>query len=137
MRAGERTITTLGAKLLPRGPLPLRATTRCSSSPATSRRCSRPGQRGSSPRPRASCRRSQAAGVTLDLLTASANDPGERSTTSLDVTTVVLTDRPGAAARRTASAIDAAPLPGPVVDTYGAGDSFAAALCFALARGDA
>ena len=30
----------------------------------------------------------------------------------------------------------AAPLPGPVVDTYGAGDSFAAALCFALARGD-
>jgi ribokinase len=31
---------------------------------------------------------------------------------------------------------DAAPLPGPVVDTYGAGDSFSAALCFALARGD-
>ena len=27
--------------------------------------------------------------------------------------------------------------PGPVVDTYGAGDSFAAALAFALARGDA
>ena len=27
-------------------------------------------------------------------------------------------------------------LPGPVADTYGAGDSFAAALCFALARGD-
>ena len=31
----------------------------------------------------------------------------------------------------------APPLPGPVVDTYGAGDSFSAALCFALARGDA
>ena len=31
----------------------------------------------------------------------------------------------------------AVPPPGPVVDTYGAGDSFAAALCFALARGDA
>jgi sugar/nucleoside kinase (ribokinase family) len=30
----------------------------------------------------------------------------------------------------------AVPAPGPVVDTYGAGDSFAAALCFALARGD-
>ena len=30
----------------------------------------------------------------------------------------------------------AVPVPGPVVDTYGAGDSFAAALCFALARGD-
>jgi ribokinase len=30
-----------------------------------------------------------------------------------------------------------APLPGQVVDTYGAGDSFAAGLTFALARGDA
>jgi len=29
-----------------------------------------------------------------------------------------------------------APLPGQVVDTYGAGDSFAAGLTFALARGD-
>jgi ribokinase len=29
----------------------------------------------------------------------------------------------------------AAPLPGPVADSYGAGDSFAAALTFALARG--
>ncbi len=32
---------------------------------------------------------------------------------------------------------DAAPLPAPIVDTYGAGDSFSAAFCFALARGDA
>ncbi len=31
---------------------------------------------------------------------------------------------------------EAAPPPGPLEDTYGAGDSFAAALCFALARGD-
>ena len=30
----------------------------------------------------------------------------------------------------------AAELPGPVVDAYGAGDSFAAGLAFALARGD-
>ena len=30
-----------------------------------------------------------------------------------------------------------APLPGQVVDTFGAGDSFAAGLTFALARGDA
>ena len=30
----------------------------------------------------------------------------------------------------------AVPLPGPLADTYGAGDSFGAALCFALARGD-
>jgi ribokinase len=31
---------------------------------------------------------------------------------------------------------EAAPLPGPIADTYGAGDTFAATLCFALARGD-
>ena len=31
---------------------------------------------------------------------------------------------------------DAPPLPGPVADRYGAGDSFAAGLAFALARGD-
>src|SRR5205814_1985877 len=30
-----------------------------------------------------------------------------------------------------------APVPGPVVDAYGCGDSFSAALAFALARGDA
>ena len=30
-----------------------------------------------------------------------------------------------------------APVPGPVVDAYGCGDSFAAGLTFALARGDA
>ena len=30
----------------------------------------------------------------------------------------------------------AAEAPGAIADTYGAGDSFAAALCFALARGD-
>ena len=30
----------------------------------------------------------------------------------------------------------AAPLAGPIVDTYGAGDTFGATLCFALGRGD-
>jgi ribokinase len=33
-------------------------------------------------------------------------------------------------------AFPAAPLPGPVVDAYGCGDSFAAGLTFALGRGD-
>ena len=31
---------------------------------------------------------------------------------------------------------DAAPLPGPIADTYGAGDTFGCTLCFALGRGD-
>ena len=31
---------------------------------------------------------------------------------------------------------DPAPLPGPIVDSYGSGDSFAAALTYGLAAGD-
>ena len=31
---------------------------------------------------------------------------------------------------------DAAPLPGPIADTYGAGDTFGCTLWFALGRGD-
>ena len=78
----------------------------------------------------------RAAGVHLDLLVGSLNDPGEQIDGEVEATMVVQTD--GApAASRTASGFRRSPLPGPVVDTYGAGDSFAAALCFALARGDA
>ena len=44
----------------------------------------------------------------------------------------------GAGARRTAApgSYRPAPLPGPIVDAYGAGDSFAAGLTYALGRGD-
>ena len=49
--------------------------------------------------------------------------------------TVVLTEGP-AGGTANGEPYHAAPLPGPVVDTYGAGDSFGAALCFALGRGD-
>src|SRR5438876_746187 len=76
-----------------------------------------------------------AGGGRLDLVVGSASDPGERYEGGLDVRLVVRTAGPegGEADGRRYSA---APLPGPVVDSYGAGDSFAAALCFALARGD-
>ena len=75
------------------------------------------------------------AGVPLDLLVASVNDPGERYDRSLEVKTVVLTD---GANGGTANGVPFAAVPAErVVDTYGAGDSFAAALAFALARGDA
>jgi len=76
------------------------------------------------------------AGVPLDLLVGSGTDPGERYEGGLDVALVVRTEgvRGGTAdGRRYEPAVPQAP----IVDTYGAGDSFAAALTFALARGDA
>jgi ribokinase len=133
--AGERTITTLGAKLLPPGPLPLQgydAVFFVSGEVAAL-------QSARAARFLAATTRElptlQAAGVRLDLLTGSGRDPGERLDTPLDAATVVLTDgRAGGTAN--GERYEAAAPPGPVVDTYGAGDSFAAALCFALARGD-
>jgi ribokinase len=78
----------------------------------------------------------RACGVRLDLLVGSGTDPGERYEGGLDVELVVATEgaRGGIADGRR---YEPAPPPGAIADTYGAGDSFAAALCFALARGDA
>jgi ribokinase len=74
-------------------------------------------------------------GVHLDLLVGSGTDPGERYDGGLDVALVVRTEgvRGGTADGRRYEAVAA---PGPIVDTYGAGDSFSAALTFALGRGD-
>lgn len=75
-------------------------------------------------------------GVHLDLLVGSGTDPGERYDGGLDVALVVRTEgvRGGSADGRR---YEPAALPGPIVDTYGAGDSFGGALTFALGRGDA
>jgi ribokinase len=132
---GERTITVLGEKLLPDAPLPLagydlvffvagtaaalRAARQARFLAATARELPT----------------LQAAGVPLDLLVGSANDAGERYDGSLEVATVVRTD--GARGGTANGARYDAAVPERVVDAYGAGDSFAAALAFALARGDA
>jgi len=73
--------------------------------------------------------------VRLDLLVGSGTDPGEHYDGGLDVRVVVRTEgaKGGTADGRR---YEATAPPGPIVDTYGAGDSFGAALCFALARGD-
>jgi ribokinase len=82
------------------------------------------------------------AGVPLDVLVASSSDEGERyaageieppprfvaETAAADGGTLVAADG-------TSSAWTAAPLPGPRVDAYGAGDCFAAGLTFGLAEG--
>jgi ribokinase len=83
-----------------------------------------------------------AADVPLDALVGSGRDPSERFDPS------VLSHRPGLivrtdgmnggtyqAAGGASGTYDAVPLPGPLVDTYGGGDSFVAGLTFALGAG--
>jgi ribokinase len=82
------------------------------------------------------------AHVQLDMLVRSAKDPGERyATGELDPAPRFVAETDAASggtlvgADGTTSHWTAAPLPGPAVDAYGAGDSFAAGLTFGLASG--
>jgi ribokinase len=131
---GERTITVLGEKLLARGPLPLEGydLVYFVSGDVDSLRSARKARfLAATLREQETLR---AAGVALDLLVGSANDPGERYDGSLDAKLVVVTDGPrGGTANGEPFSAAEAPV---IVDTYGAGDSFGAALAFALARGD-
>ena len=82
-------------------------------------------------------------GVALDAAIGSSNDaseafaPGELEP---EPALSVWTNSAAGGRWRTSNgregAYDAAPLPGPVADAYGAGDSFAAGTTFALGRGD-
>jgi len=83
------------------------------------------------------------AGVALDALTGSALDPTEtyrRGDIVPEPAVVVRTEGAAGGSYETADGIttrfDAPPLDEPIVDRYGAGDSFAAGLAFALARGE-
>jgi ribokinase len=82
------------------------------------------------------------AGVQLDALVSSAEDEGERyRVADIDPPPllVVRTAGPGGGSLTTADGYEskwgAAPLPGPPVDAYGAGDSFAACLTYGLGEG--
>lgn len=133
---GERTITLLTEKLRPRGPLPLDgydAIFFVSGDAEALRSARRAPFVAATARELPTLRE---ANVPLDLLVGSARDAGERYDGSLDARTVVLTEGPHGGTAN-GERYEAAPLPGPIGDTYGAGDSFSAALCFALARGDA
>ena len=84
----------------------------------------------------------RAAGVELDALVRSGRDPGERYRPGdLEPRPRLVVATAGSAGGRYAvkggpsGVFAAAPLPGPLVDTYGGGDSFAACLAFALAAG--
>src|SRR5206468_6632067 len=77
--------------------------------------------------------------IELDVLVGSGEDPGEAlepAAFARAPKTVVATAGALGGWARPGGPFRAAPLPGPIVDSYGAGDSFAAALTFALGRGD-
>lgn len=85
-----------------------------------------------------------AAGVALDVLVRSGRDPGEGyEPGDIDPPPRIVVSTAGAnggeweRADGTSGTFPAAPLPGPVSDAYGCGDSFAAGLTFGLGRGDA
>ena len=69
------------------------------------------------------------ARVELDAVIGSARDPAERYPSG------VLHPPPKLVVRTDAGKVRAEPLPGPLVDTYGSGDNFAAGLTYSLAVG--
>jgi len=131
---GERTIITVGPKLRPRDRLELGGYDLVffvAGEPAVLRTARAARFVAATPRELPTLLE---AGVRLDLLVGSANDPGERYDGGLEVGLVVKTEgaRGGTA---DGARFEATEPPGPIVDTYGAGDVFMAALTLELARG--
>ena len=143
---GERTITVLGEKLHPLGDDPLAWTELdetdgvyfTAGDQAALREARRARVLVATARELPTL---QAAGVQLDALVHSARDLAERyEPGDLDPQPRLVVSTEGSdGGRYVADGKEGrwapAPLPGPLADTYGAGDSFAAGLTFALARG--
>jgi ribokinase len=144
---GERTITTIGERLAPRGRDPLDwddlhavdgvYLTAADGEGLHAARAA--GVLVASPR---AGRVLHEEGVRLDALVFSDRDELEIAfARALDPPPTMLVATRGAEGGRYETAQGqtgrwaAAPLPGPIADTYGAGDSFAAALTFSLAQG--
>ena len=140
---GERTITVIGKRLGPRGAdeLPWELlggidAVYFTSGDAAALRAAR-AARVLTATPRALDVLAR-AGVLLDALIGSGRDPGERyQPGDIDPPPRLVVRTLGAdgGVAEPGGAFAAAPLPGPIVDTYGAGDSFAAGLTYALAAG--
>jgi ribokinase len=140
---GERTITVLGRKLLPSGEdpsLPWEELARCdgvyfvSGDVAAVRIARRARVLVATARELETLRR---AGEQLDVLVGSGEDPGERfEAGDLEPPPhyVVTTSGSLGGWVRPGGPFLAAPLPGPVQDSYGCGDCFAAGLTHALAE---
>jgi ribokinase len=143
--AGERTITTIGDRLAPGGedPLPweLLAEHDCvyfTAGDASALGAAR-AARVLVMTPRA--RVVPPVGVRLDALVFSAGDPSEtRSAVDLEACADVVVATEGAHGGGWRSADqsgrwDACAVPGPILDSYGCGDSFAAGLTYGLGTG--
>ncbi|HWF36710.1 MAG TPA: PfkB family carbohydrate kinase [Solirubrobacteraceae bacterium] len=144
---GERTITVIGERLAPAGAdaLPWDELAACdgvyvTAGDAAALRAARRA-RVMVATPRVGPALAE-AGVELDALVHSARDSGERYAPGeldpaprLVVSTGGVSGGTFTAAEGRSGTWRAAPLPGPVVDTYGAGDSFAAGLTLGLAAG--
>jgi ribokinase len=143
---GERTITVIGQKLLPsgeNGDLPWELLGRCDGAYFVSgdvpalRAARRARLLVATARELATLRR---GAEELDVLVGSAQDPGEHyEPGDLEPPPRVVVTTSGGLGGwvQPGGPFRAAPLPGPIEDAYGCGDSFAAGLTFALARGDA
>jgi len=142
--AAERTITTIGPKLHPRGhddSLPWHELARCEAvyfcagDPDALVAARRGRVLVATARELATLRR---GAVELDALVASAKDESESydpGDLHPEPRLVVSTSGMLGGWSRPGGPYSAAPPPGPVVDAYGAGDCFAAGLAFALASG--
>lgn len=146
-RDGERTITTIGERFGPSGEDPL-AWDELDETDAVYVVSGDAGALRQARRARvlvATARSLQVlveSGVQLDALVHSSKDAGERySAGQLDPAPKLVVGTAGSEGGTWTSAegrtgkFAAAELPGPVADAYGAGDSFAAGLTFALGRG--
>jgi ribokinase len=143
---GERTITVLGEKLHPLGADPLAweeldATDGVyftAGDEAALGQARRAGVLVATARELGTLR---SAGIQLDALVHSARDPAERyEPGQLDPPPRLVVSPEGSDGGRFVGdgkegRWAPTPLPGPLADTYGAGDSFAAGLTFALAQG--
>ena len=145
--AGERTITVIGERIVPHGadPLPWERLEEIDGVYFTGgdagalRAARRAGALVATPRADAVL---LGAGVRLDALVRSGTDPGEElDPARLDPPPRYVVTTAGRLGGRWESADgasgtwEAAPLPGPPRDAYGAGDSFAAALAYGLGDG--
>jgi ribokinase len=145
--AGERTITLLSHKLVPRAddPLPWDELAGCDGVYFTGgdveavRRARRARVLVATARELATLRE---AAVRLDVLVRSTRDEAELYTPGAlepPPAVVVSTEAKDGGMYETEHGkgrFEASPLPGALADTYGAGDSFAAGLTYALGRGD-
>jgi len=146
---GERTITTIGERIAPRGgePLPWDRLDGAdcayfTAGDADALRAAR-GARVLVATPRAGSVLRE-AGVPLDALVFSDRDESERTAADrIEPAPALVVATQGADGGRFETAAgdegrwDAEPPPGPIADTYGSGDSFAGALTWALASGTA